>query len=106
MRLLRGEDSQQTVSERVGISQKYLSELERGCKTPSWPMLLDIAHRGFNVTVATLLCGVDESTPLSIGLANCPFHAASVRPATARGPASALIDEPIQPEGAASSSKK
>ena len=60
IRLLRGADTQETASARIGISQRYLSELERGRKTPSWETLLDIAHRGFGITIAALLFGIDD----------------------------------------------
>jgi transcriptional regulator with XRE-family HTH domain len=52
--------TQEAVADRIGISQKYLSELERGRKTPSWATLLEIAHDGFNVRLSALLFGIDE----------------------------------------------
>src|SRR5437867_12125922 len=47
MRKLRKarELSQEVMAARIGISQKYLSELERGQKSPSWDTLVDIAHK-------------------------------------------------------------
>jgi transcriptional regulator with XRE-family HTH domain len=52
--------TQEVVATRIGISQKYLSELERGEKSPSWETLVAIAHKGFDIKLASLLFGVDE----------------------------------------------
>lgn len=52
--------TQEAVATRIGISQKYLSELERGAKSPSWQTLVAIAHKGFDIKLASLLFGVDE----------------------------------------------
>ena len=52
--------TQEVVASRIGISQKYLSELERGEKSPSWDTLVAIAHKGFDIKLASLLFGVDE----------------------------------------------
>jgi transcriptional regulator with XRE-family HTH domain len=52
--------TQDEVADRIGISQKYLSELERGEKSPSWETLVAIAHKGFDIKLASLLFGVDE----------------------------------------------
>jgi transcriptional regulator with XRE-family HTH domain len=62
MRKLRNDRkvSQEVMADRIGISQKYLSELERGQKSPSWDTLVDIAHKGFEIKLAALLFGVDE----------------------------------------------
>jgi transcriptional regulator with XRE-family HTH domain len=62
MRKLRKqrELSQEVMAARIGISQKYLSELERGQKSPSWDTLVDIAHKGFEIKLAALMFGVDE----------------------------------------------
>ena len=51
--------TQEVVAARIGISQKYLSELERGEKSPSWETLVAIAHKGFDMK-ASLLFGIDE----------------------------------------------
>lgn len=59
--LREGRDlTQEQVADRIGISQKYLSELERGGKAPSWQTLVAIAHKGFDIKLASLLFGVDE----------------------------------------------
>lgn len=62
MRKLRKarELSQEVMAARIGISQKYLSELERGQKSPSWDTLVDIAHKGYEIKLAALMFGVDE----------------------------------------------
>jgi transcriptional regulator with XRE-family HTH domain len=52
--------TQEVLAARIGISQKYLSELERGAKSPSWQTLVAIAHKGFEMKLATLLFGIDE----------------------------------------------
>ena len=52
--------TQEVVAARIGISQKYLSELERGEKSPSWETLVAIAHKGFDIKLASLMFGVDE----------------------------------------------
>ena len=52
--------TQEVVADRIGISQKYLSELERGQKSPSWETLVAIAHKGFDIKLASLMYGVDE----------------------------------------------
>ena len=62
MQMLRAdrELTQEVVAARIGISQKYLSELERGEKSPSWETLVAIAHKGFDIKLAALLFGIDE----------------------------------------------
>jgi transcriptional regulator with XRE-family HTH domain len=52
--------TQQEVGDRVGLSQKYVSELERGRRSPSWETLLALAHKGFEIKLASLLFGIDE----------------------------------------------
>ncbi|HEX7836078.1 MAG TPA: helix-turn-helix transcriptional regulator [Kofleriaceae bacterium] len=52
--------TQEAVADRIGISQKYLSELERGQKSPSWEKLVAIAHDGFGIKLAALVFGIDE----------------------------------------------
>jgi len=52
--------TQDELAHRCGLSQKYLSELERGQKTPSWETLVAIAHKGFQIRLAALLFGIDE----------------------------------------------
>jgi transcriptional regulator with XRE-family HTH domain len=52
--------TQQALGDRVALSQKYISELERGTKSPSWETLVGLAQFGFEVKLATLVFGVDE----------------------------------------------
>jgi transcriptional regulator with XRE-family HTH domain len=52
--------TQQEVGERVGLSQKYVSQLECGHRSPSWETLLAIAHKGFEIKLASLMFGIDE----------------------------------------------
>ena len=52
--------TQEMVADRIGRSQKYLSELERGQKSPSLETLVAIAHKGFEIKLASLLFGIDE----------------------------------------------
>lgn len=54
IRRLRGEKTQNEVAKKLHITQSYLSEIERGKKTPSKALLLDIA-RTFDTTVSYLL---------------------------------------------------
>ena len=51
---------QEELAHRCGISQKYMSELERGEKAPSWETLVALAHKGFQIRIATLFFAVDE----------------------------------------------
>lgn len=53
-------ESQEAAADRIGISQKYLSELERGEKSPSWETLVAIAHKGYDIKLASLMFGIDE----------------------------------------------
>jgi transcriptional regulator with XRE-family HTH domain len=52
--------TQEQLATRAGISQKYLSELERGEKAPSWGTLVALAHHGFQIRIAALVFGIDE----------------------------------------------
>ncbi|MEO8704866.1 MAG: helix-turn-helix transcriptional regulator [Kofleriaceae bacterium] len=56
--------TQETLAQACGISQKYLSELERGEKAPSWETLVAIAHDGFQITLAALVYSIDEKDAL------------------------------------------
>lgn len=58
--------TQEQVGERVGISQKYLSELERGTKSPSWEILVAIAHKGFEIRLSALMFGIDDDVPTHV----------------------------------------
>jgi transcriptional regulator with XRE-family HTH domain len=58
--------TQEVLAARIGISQKYLSELERGAKAPSWQVLVAIAHKGFEIKLAALLFGIDEDVGVEV----------------------------------------
>ena len=58
--------TQDELARRCRISQKYLSELERGEKAPSLDTLVALAHRGFAIRLAALLFGVDEDVPVEL----------------------------------------
>ncbi|HEX7844095.1 MAG TPA: helix-turn-helix domain-containing protein [Kofleriaceae bacterium] len=68
MRVLREarELTQQMVADRVDCSQKYVSELERGQRSPSWETLVMIAHQGFEIRLASLMFGIDEDIPIEV----------------------------------------
>lgn len=57
---LRGDRSQEKLTASLSFGQKYLSELERGRKTPSWKTLVELAHDAFNIRMSSLFFGVDE----------------------------------------------
>jgi transcriptional regulator with XRE-family HTH domain len=72
--------TQQMVADRIDRSQKYLSELERGQRSPSWETLVAIAHRGLEIKLASLMFGIDEDIgaevqDLSDALADRPREA-------------------------------
>lgn len=52
--------TQEELAQRCGISQKYLSEIERGQKSPSWETLVALAHKGLQLRLASLMFGIDE----------------------------------------------
>jgi len=58
--------TQDELAHRCGISQKYLSELERGTKAPSWETLVALAHNGLQMRLASLLFTVDEDLELEV----------------------------------------
>ena len=52
--------TQETVAGRIELTQKYVSQLECGQKSPSWETLVALAHQGFEIKLATLMFGIDE----------------------------------------------
>ncbi len=52
--------SQQQLAGQLSLSQRYISELERGTKTPSLDTLVRIAHVGFQVPISELFHDVDD----------------------------------------------
>src|SRR5580658_3426038 len=65
MRNARGQ-TQDVLARACGISQKYLSELERGEKAPSFETLVALAHDGFGCRVAALVFAIDEDEPVDV----------------------------------------
>lgn len=64
--LARGNKSQLSISTALGISQKYLSKIELGQRTPSAPLLAKFCHY-YNQSAETLFPDIflDKSTPYS-----------------------------------------
>jgi transcriptional regulator with XRE-family HTH domain len=52
--------TQEMIADRIDSTQKYVSQLERGERSPSWETLVAIAHQGFEIKLATLMFGIDE----------------------------------------------
>lgn len=52
--------TQEKFADRIDSTQKYVSQLERGERSPSWETLVAIAHQGFEIKLATLMFGIDE----------------------------------------------
>jgi transcriptional regulator with XRE-family HTH domain len=52
--------TQEAVAARTDLTQKYVSALERGERTPSWGTLMAIAHQAFEIKLAWLMFGIDE----------------------------------------------
>ncbi|HEY0191941.1 MAG TPA: helix-turn-helix transcriptional regulator [Kofleriaceae bacterium] len=59
--------TQEALAAKMGISQKYVSELERGTKSPSWQTLVALAHQGFDTNLASLMFGVDDEVASEAG---------------------------------------
>ncbi len=51
---------QEVLGARVDCSQEYISQLERGERSPSWETLVALAHEGFEIEIASLMFGIDE----------------------------------------------
>ena len=62
IRILREQSNltQTKLGVRVGISQKYISQLECGRKSPSFETLVAIAKFGFRMPLSVILFGVDD----------------------------------------------
>jgi len=52
--------TQQELGDRVDCKQKYISQLECGNRSPSWETLVALAHKGFEIRLASLMFGIDE----------------------------------------------
>ena len=84
MTQLRGRRSQGDAARALGITQAYLSEIERGKKTPSYPVLMNIAA-AYHTSVAYLLGEVES--PMSLSPAR--------RKLIATGPEADAADQPF-----------
>ena len=51
--------TQERLAHRCGLSQKYLSELERGSKAPSWKTLVKVCG-GLDVKLSVLVFAIDD----------------------------------------------
>jgi len=51
---------QEVLGARVNCTQAYISEIERGVKSPSWELLIALAHQGFEIELASLMFGIDD----------------------------------------------
>ena len=58
--------TQEVVAGRIEVTQKYVSQLECGQKSPSWETLVAIAHQGFEIKLATLMFGIDEDIGIEV----------------------------------------
>jgi transcriptional regulator with XRE-family HTH domain len=58
--------TQEMIADRIKVTQKYISQLECGQRSPSWETLVAIAHQGFQIKLATLMFGIDEDVELEI----------------------------------------
>jgi transcriptional regulator with XRE-family HTH domain len=58
--------TQEVIAGRIGVSPKYVSQLECGQRSPSWETVVAIAHHGFEVKVASLMFGLDEDIEFEI----------------------------------------
>jgi transcriptional regulator with XRE-family HTH domain len=48
------------MADRIDVTAKYVSQLENGQRSPSWETVEAIAHDGFDITLASLMFGIDE----------------------------------------------
>jgi transcriptional regulator with XRE-family HTH domain len=58
--------TQEVIAGRIGVSPKYVSQLECGQRSPSWETVVAIAHHGFETKVAALMFGIDEELEVDI----------------------------------------
>jgi transcriptional regulator with XRE-family HTH domain len=71
---------QAVLGARVDCTQEYISQLERGERSPSWEILAGLAHKGFEIELAALMFGIDadlgfEPDELSDVIAGRPLQA-------------------------------
>ncbi len=48
------------MADRIDVTAKYVSQLENGQRSPSWEIVEAIAHDGFDITLSSLMFGIDE----------------------------------------------
>jgi transcriptional regulator with XRE-family HTH domain len=58
--------TQEVIAGRIGVSPKYVSQLECGQRSPSWETVVAIAHHGFDIKVASLVFGIDEEIEVEV----------------------------------------
>jgi transcriptional regulator with XRE-family HTH domain len=58
--------TQEMIADRIDGTQKYMSQVECGHRSPSWETLVAIAHRGFEIKLATLMFGIDEDNGVEV----------------------------------------
>ena len=58
--------TQEAIADRIELTQKYVSQLECGQRSPSWETLVAIAHQGFEIKLATLMFGIDEDVGVAV----------------------------------------
>ena len=56
----------EAIAGRIGVSPKFVSQLECGQRSPSWETVVAIAHHGFETKVAALMFGIDEELEVDI----------------------------------------
>jgi transcriptional regulator with XRE-family HTH domain len=54
------------IADRIEATQKYVSQLECGQRSPSWETLAAIAHHGLEIKLATLMFGIDEDLEVEV----------------------------------------
>ncbi len=52
--------TQEVIANRIGVSPKYVSQIECGQRSPSWETVVALAHYGFETKVSALMFGIDE----------------------------------------------
>jgi transcriptional regulator with XRE-family HTH domain len=58
--------TQEMIADRIDGTQKYVSQLECGQRSPSWETLVAIAHQGFEIKLATLMFRIDEDIGVEV----------------------------------------
>ena len=58
--------TQEVIAGRIGVSPKYVSQIECGQRSPSWETVVAIAHYGFETKVSALMFGIDEDLEIDM----------------------------------------